>query len=130
MNERSSRVVMHKIEVDHSKKIIRVTVVSFLKPESAETLIRDIFAEIRTLRGQHFCMLLDFREAAVLPPEVADMWVKLARRARIMGLKKSARLITSASMKAQVNWVGREAQNKDVVENFDNETEALSWLEQ
>ncbi|HEY7546441.1 MAG TPA: hypothetical protein VID27_16245 [Blastocatellia bacterium] len=80
------------------------------------------------LKDQGFSILLDFRQAAVLPPEVADLWVEVAKHARMMGLHKSARLVSSATMQAQVNWVGREAHNSDVVRNFTDEVEAIRWL--
>jgi hypothetical protein len=120
---------MYTIQTDHKRKFIRVTVQSFLKTSEAVGLVNGLVAEMRVLRGQNFSILLDFRQAAVLPPEVADLWIEVAKQARILGLKKSARLVTSATMEAQVNWVGREAHNSDVVRNFTDEKEAIKWLQ-
>ncbi len=119
---------MNSVETDVKRKLIRVTVQSFLKPHEARDLMNKLVEEMRTLKGQGFSVLVDFRKAAVLPPETADMWVDVAKHARILGLRKSARLVSSATMQAQVNWVGREAHNSDVVRNFTSETEAIKWL--
>ena len=119
---------MYKIETDHKKKVMRITVQSFLNVREGRTLMAEIIDEMRSLKGQGFSALIDFRKAAVLPPEIADLWIEVAKQARDIGLKKSARLVTSATMKAQVNWVGREAQNSDLVRNFIDEEEALKWL--
>lgn len=119
---------MNSVETDRKRKFIRVTVQSFLKPHEARDLMNKLVDEMRALKGQGFSVLVDFRKAAVLPPETADMWVEVAKHARILGLRKSARLVSSATMEAQVNWVGREAHNSDVVRNFTDETEAIKWL--
>ncbi|MEW6210568.1 MAG: hypothetical protein AB1631_19545 [Acidobacteriota bacterium] len=121
---------MFRIETDHKRKFIRVTVQAFLKPHEARDLTNKLIDEMRALKGQGFSTLLDFRQAATLPPEVADLWVEVAKHARMMGLHKSARLVSSATMQAQVNWVGREAHNSDVVRNFTDEAEAIRWLRQ
>lgn len=119
---------MHRIETDHKRKILRITVHSFLNVQEGKVVMARIVDEMRLLKGQGFSALVDFREAGVLPPEIADLWVEVGKQAREQGLKKSARLVTSALMKAQVNWVGREAHNSDVVRNFTDEAEALKWL--
>jgi hypothetical protein len=119
---------MYRIETDYKKKFIRVIVQSFLKSLEAKDLTKKLIDEMRRLKGQGFSILLDFRQAAVLPPDVADLWVDVAKEARTMGLHKSARLVSSATMEAQVNWVGREAHNSDVVHNFTDEAEAIKWL--
>jgi hypothetical protein len=118
---------MYKVETDLKKKLIRLTIDSYLKPETARAAIQEMTAEMRKL-GPGFSTLVDFRKAAVLPPESTDVWVEFGKRARMMGLRKSARLLNSALMKAQVNWAAREAQNNDVVQNFTEEKEALAWL--
>ena len=118
---------MYKVDSDLKRRIIRLTVDGYLKPEAARAAIQEITAEMRKL-GPGFSTLVDFRKAAVLPPETTDFWVEFGKRARMMGLKRSARLLNSALMKAQVNWAAREAHNNDLVQNFTDENEALAWL--
>ncbi len=119
---------MYTINTDLSSRLIRVTVNSFLNVMEGTQAIAEIKREIARFKGNGFYMLLDFRAASVVPPEVTDQWLELAQYARSAGMIKSARLISTASTKMQLNYVARSAHYDDVVENFTDERSALKWL--
>ena len=119
---------MNTVETDFNRHFIRVRLESDLDLDKAMTIVQEIFFQIEMFKGQCFRVLLDFREADPLPPDVASVWVDVAKQARALGLVKSARLLSPGGMRDIVKRVAKEAGNDDLVMDFTDEDAAVYWL--
>lgn len=118
---------MSQVGLNFDRRLVQVRFVGF--PEESE--LERTFVEIRTaalkLKAQHsfFNLLVDLREAAVLPAERLAMVQKEVGWQKENGLRKTAILVSSILVKLQVLRVAPDQE----VGWFAAEEEALRWLE-
>lgn len=119
---------MNTIQTDGARNFIRIRLESSIDLAGAFEVIKQVFFQMEMFKGSGFRVLLDIRDAEPFVPEVAEVWIEVAKQARLLGLVKSARLVRSGEMKEVVQRVARAAGNDDIVMDFTDEENAVHWL--
>jgi hypothetical protein len=87
--------------------------------------------DVRRLIDQQdapWCCLVDQRKLPVMPREVVDAVKGLNAYAAQRGMRKTARLVTSAVASLQAARFAREVRLVDTLRTFTSRAAALAWL--
>jgi hypothetical protein len=106
--------------------LVEVVYPSHPTPEDVEAYVARAHEVIDAQHGQPFCCLADQRAIRVMSPELVVALGELNRYAYARGMRRTARLVSSAMGGLQAHRLAREHQLE--LQVFESRDAALAWL--
>jgi hypothetical protein len=118
-----------RIHWHEAEEILEVIYPAAPTQPEVDEYARAIRARIDALGGRRWACLVDQREVGAMPPEIVEVVADLNAYAQQHGMRRAARVVSSAVARLQSTRLVREAMLRTEFRVFESREEAMEWLE-
>jgi hypothetical protein len=117
-----------RIELHEPEGILEVIYPVTPTLQDVEDYARNVRARIDAMAGRRWVCLVDQRDVGALSPEIVEVVADLNAYAEQHGMRRAARVVSSAVARLQSTRLVREAMLRTEFRVFESRDEAMAWL--
>lgn len=118
---------MYKVEVDKTKKLVKVSASGFLKTDEVNTLLEEVKTALRQFKPKDFVVLANLVGFKPASPDVLPVLQTLQSECAATS-KKMAAIHEGAMAQMQMKRIGEGTNSNSNISRFATEEEALKYL--